>query len=453
MDKDPDLLNDVSTSQAQAPSKPLTRREIREAERLAALQAQAPAAPLAFASRRERRAAEQANDTAPTVAVPTVARMAPPATRITRPVTAPVAVKPVAAKPADLDATTPIRRPVAPVIARNAAPELPAVVIPAEVEIAPVLAPVAELAIDELAQVDDIELPASFRRNQAALSPIPAARRGSKRAYVRVRRGAAPAASRNSVLRGAAGITALGFAATVAVATTLPAVAQNTTQQESADAIIGQAGGAQTLTVSGSMDIATAASTAGDRAPAYAVATMGTATAYNSTFGIARPDANAYQNDMTAAVQWPFYTGVIISDYYGGRVAPCSGCSSDHKGVDFTPGEGTPIASIAAGRVITVNQVDNGGLGIYVEVEHIINGERVVSVYGHMLAGSIPVKVGDVVNVGDEVGKVGNTGSSTGAHLHLEIHIGGVKVDPFAYLKANNNPAVVVDRPGQPVQA
>ena len=469
------MAHELQTSPASAPSKPLTRRELREAERLAALQAQAPAAPLAFASRRERRAAERATEAtvateAPSTAAPLAATTGPVVRRVTRRV-------------ADVTVTAPILRPVSPVAptahaVAAQAPELPAVVIPAAVAARPALTPVAQLATEsfgldeegldasiveaiaagadleglepgDASDLDEIELPLSFRRNLAALQPVPALRRGSKRALVRVKRGVAGTTKRGAVARGVAGATALGFAATVAVATTLPAAAENTGEQQAADAIVGEAGGAQTFTVGNTtaMDVTTASGVAGDRAPAYAVATMGSATAYNTTFGIQRPDPKAYQNNLTAPVQWPFPTGVVISDYFGSRVAPCSGCSSDHKGVDFTPGDGTPIGSIAAGRVITANQVDNGGLGVYVEVEHVINGQRVVSVYGHLLTGSIPVKVGDVVKVGDEIGKVGNTGSSTGAHLHLEVHVGTEKIDPFAFLVANNVPQTVVDRP------
>jgi murein DD-endopeptidase MepM/ murein hydrolase activator NlpD len=54
-----------------------------------------------------------------------------------------------------------------------------------------------------------------------------------------------------------------------------------------------------------------------------------------------------------------------------------------------------------------------------------------------MIAGSSPLVVGQTVKVGDLVGLVGSTGASTGAHLHLEIHLDGVFVDPFAWLQAN----------------
>lgn len=437
------MLNDVSTSQAQAPLQPLTRRAIRDAERRAALIAEAPA----FASRRERRAAERL--AAPEIAAPAASMPAPVAVR--RPAGLGTPRPTALAAPLTTD-TVRILKP-APAVAPAQAPELPAVVVPATSRIAPALAAVDELrSTADLSDItiDEVELPISIRRNLATMQPVASRRRGSKRAFVRVKREHTRLPlSRGAVVRSAAGVAMLGVAASVAVVTTLPAAAQN--EQASSDSI-STLPGAQSLTV-GAGTVDTAGAAVSERGETYAVATMGTATAYNTMFGVQRPDANTYANNPTAAVQWPFPVGVVISDYFGGRVAPCSGCSSDHKGVDFTPGEGTPIGSVAAGRVTEVVTTDGGGLGVHVKVEHIVNGERVVSVYGHMLMGSIPVKVGDIVNVGDELGKVGNTGASTGAHLHLEIHVNGVQVDPMAWLKANNVATTIVDRPEAAVHA
>ena len=145
----------------------------------------------------------------------------------------------------------------------------------------------------------------------------------------------------------------------------------------------------------------------------------------------------AYTNDPNGTVQWPFPYPVPISSGFGPRAAPCSGCSSNHLGIDFTPGAGTPIGAIADG---VVSQVSTGGAyGYHVMIDHVINGQKVQSLYAHMLAGSIKVEVGQQVTVKQELGQVGSTGESTGAHLHLEVHIDGVPVDPFAWLKANAN--------------
>ena len=422
-------LTQQLTTQTAVADRPVTRRELREAERLAAA-----AAPLAYTSRRERRAAERAEEALAPVEPVSPAR---PARAAEAPMAAFQRPEALAVRP----------------VARAAAPERPAVVIPegvaarsaeAEVDFDAVDTSAIAIAMpDELLEVADvIDLPRSFVRNADELRPV-AVSTGSRRSLVRVKQRQERArATRGNVVRGAAGFSALGLAATVAVATTLPAMAENQSQH-STDQVTAMPG-AQSLTVAaGSIDTASADLGRGG----YTVATMGSATAYNMTYGIKRPDANAYTNDLTAAVQWPFPTGVVVSDKYGPRVAPCGGCSSDHKGIDFTPGDGTPIGSLAAGRVITAHATDNGGLGVHVEVEHWINGERYVSVYAHMLVGSLKVKVGDIVHVGDELGGVGNTGSSTGAHLHLEVHQGGTKIDPWAFLVAHNNPGTVVDRP------
>lgn len=146
----------------------------------------------------------------------------------------------------------------------------------------------------------------------------------------------------------------------------------------------------------------------------------------------------SYTNDINGTIQWPFPVPVPISSGFGPRIAPCGGCSSMHEGVDFTPGRGVAIGSIADG-VVSAVIASHSGLGNHVIVDHMINGQLVQSVYAHMLDGSFAVTVGEAVKVTQKLGEVGSTGESTGAHLHLEIHINGVPVDPFAWLKANAN--------------
>ncbi len=147
----------------------------------------------------------------------------------------------------------------------------------------------------------------------------------------------------------------------------------------------------------------------------------------------------SYTNDPNGTIQWPFPVQVPIATGFGPRhVAGCSFCSTFHEGVDFDPGQGVAIGSISAGVVSQVVE-SHSGLGNHVVVDHVINGQKVQSVYGHMLDGSIRVTVGQQVTVAQELGQVGSTGESTGAHLHLEIHVNGVPIDPFAWLKANAN--------------
>ncbi|ERK73489.1 peptidase, M23 family [Leifsonia aquatica ATCC 14665] len=148
--------------------------------------------------------------------------------------------------------------------------------------------------------------------------------------------------------------------------------------------------------------------------------------------------ANTFTNNPRGAIQWPFPVGVPISSWFGPREAPTAGASTNHLGVDFTPGEGVPIQIIADGVVREVVLGDNGGCGVNVTIDHMINGALVSSKYCHMQRGSVQVQAGQIVKVADIVGKVGNTGVSTGAHLHLEIRLNGTEpVDPYAWLKAN----------------
>ena len=144
-----------------------------------------------------------------------------------------------------------------------------------------------------------------------------------------------------------------------------------------------------------------------------------------------------YVNNPLGTIQWPFSVTVPITDIFGYRVPPCGWCSSDHKGVDFDTGEGYPFQAIADGVVTKVNLADDNSLGIYVVVTHNVNGLRFDSWYAHALPGSIMVSEGQAVTVTQALGQVGNTGASTGSHLHLEIHVNGVPVDPFAWLTAN----------------
>lgn len=137
------------------------------------------------------------------------------------------------------------------------------------------------------------------------------------------------------------------------------------------------------------------------------------------------------------ALQWPVPSGTRVADGFGPRVAPCAGCSSLHQGVDFDAGSGAQVHAIAAGVVVETNSPGYSALGTHVTIQHLIGGQTVTSVYAHMQAGSMRLRVGDVVTVGQVVGLVGSTGASTGAHLHFEIRAGGTTpVNPLAWLRA-----------------
>ena len=153
---------------------------------------------------------------------------------------------------------------------------------------------------------------------------------------------------------------------------------------------------------------------------------------------IERPNLLNYAHAML-----PVHDPEISSDF-GWRVAPCSACSSDHQGVDFVPGEGKPVMAILNGVVAEAGL--NQGYGYWVKIEHIVpitegEVERWVTVYAHLKAGSIPdnVRVGANVARGQTLGAVGSTGISTGPHLHFELHIDGVVVDPLPIISQSQS--------------
>lgn len=149
-------------------------------------------------------------------------------------------------------------------------------------------------------------------------------------------------------------------------------------------------------------------------------------------------DAGSFINDPTAKVQYPFGIGIQISSPYGARTPICvdGKCNSGwHDGTDFGAPEGTPIQAIADGVVKTA--VCEGNYGCHVEIEHEIDGDTITSLYAHMKLDSTVVKPGQVVQVGDLIGEVGNTGFSDGDHLHFEIWVNGNRIDPMSWDKWN----------------
>ena len=133
-------------------------------------------------------------------------------------------------------------------------------------------------------------------------------------------------------------------------------------------------------------------------------------------------------------IVWPVINPEPRAPGFGPREAPRSGCSTYHDGVDFNPGNGTPVMSIADSVVILATE-NGGGLGVNIEVQHNIGGELITTSYVHMQYGSLAVADGQRVSAGQQIGLVGSTGQSTGPHLHFEIFgADGVRFDGFAWL-------------------
>lgn len=111
---------------------------------------------------------------------------------------------------------------------------------------------------------------------------------------------------------------------------------------------------------------------------------------------------------------------------FGYRVHPVYGVKKMHTGIDFNCKEGTPIQASGKGKVVFAGV--KGGYGNCVIIDH---GYGFQSLYGHM--SQISVKNGVEVERGAMIGKVGSTGTSTGAHLHYEVHKNGVPVNPIQF--------------------
>lgn len=122
----------------------------------------------------------------------------------------------------------------------------------------------------------------------------------------------------------------------------------------------------------------------------------------------------------------PVTTGWYSSNY-GYRIDPFTGQKAFHEGVDFMADPGTAIH--AAGGGIVVYADTYAGYGNMIEIDH---GNGLISRYAH--ASKIQARVGDVVMKGQKIGEVGNTGRSTGPHLHFEVRHHGAPQNPEHYL-------------------
>jgi murein DD-endopeptidase MepM/ murein hydrolase activator NlpD len=117
----------------------------------------------------------------------------------------------------------------------------------------------------------------------------------------------------------------------------------------------------------------------------------------------------------------------LITDGYGRRKDPFTGRLAFHRGLDISARRGTPINAPADGVVVFAGR--NGGLGRTVRISHDFG---FTTVYGHL--DTISVKAGDLVQRGQQIGLLGNSGRSTGPHLHYEVHEDGVAKNPLYYI-------------------
>ncbi len=137
---------------------------------------------------------------------------------------------------------------------------------------------------------------------------------------------------------------------------------------------------------------------------------------------------------------------LMLSSSYGYRSDPFTGAGAMHSGLDFPGPMGSPILAAAPGRVVFVGQ--KSGYGNVVEVDH---GQGILTRYAHL--SGFTSTVGAQVAAGQQIAKMGSTGRSTGSHLHFEVRLNGVAVNPRRFLEAKADVLEVKDDARQRVGA
>ncbi|WP_350349456.1 cell wall-binding repeat-containing protein [Agromyces sp. G08B096] len=135
---------------------------------------------------------------------------------------------------------------------------------------------------------------------------------------------------------------------------------------------------------------------------------------------------------IECAVVWTKPATGRITDGFGPRAPICTpgGCTqSFHRGTDIATGCWAPIRAASSGRVVTAGVV--GTYGNFVKIDH---GSGIQTGYAHLSNGGVLVRVGQYVQVGDQIGWSGATGAATGCHLHYEVYVNGSQVDPVPFM-------------------
>ena len=121
-----------------------------------------------------------------------------------------------------------------------------------------------------------------------------------------------------------------------------------------------------------------------------------------------------------------------LTSSFGRRSDPINGSGRMHEGEDFAGDYGSPIYTPADGTVTFAGW--SGGYGRLIKIKHAFGIE---TRYGHL--SQIRVDVGQKVSRGDRIGDMGNSGRSTGTHLHYEVRLSGSAVNPMTFIRAANN--------------
>ena len=123
--------------------------------------------------------------------------------------------------------------------------------------------------------------------------------------------------------------------------------------------------------------------------------------------------------------------GAAMTSGFGMRTHPVLGGRRGHRGIDLAMPTGTPVYATADGVISKADWFSSYGL--YISIEH---GGKIQTRYGHL--SRLNVASGQPVKKGDLIGYVGSTGRSTGPHLHYEVRIAGIAVNPVPYMNGNS---------------
>ncbi len=160
--------------------------------------------------------------------------------------------------------------------------------------------------------------------------------------------------------------------------------------------------------------------------------------AYMQTYGNRQAFANPFD------FPWLGY----VSSPYGWRVHPTTGAKNLHRGVDIAAAQGTPVAAIHDGKVVSAGDMGSYGLCVVIE-----DDKGYQSRYAHCSALSVSAE--QEVRRGDVIGAVGSTGDSTGPHLHLEVMLNGEYLNPYYFVDTGGSGEptgpIIPDYSGEPV--
>lgn len=138
------------------------------------------------------------------------------------------------------------------------------------------------------------------------------------------------------------------------------------------------------------------------------------------------PSAPAATSQVGIPSQMPLTSSTLTSSY-GMRTHPILGGRRKHDGIDLAAPVGTPVFATADGVVSRADRFSSYGL--FIQIEH---GAELETRFAHL--SRLAVAAGEHVSKGDVIGYVGTTGRSTGPHLHYEIRVDGVPVNPMPYM-------------------